>query len=98
MTTYLHPVTGVELNDITIRRTRLDDRDRATARQLRAEGDPRWLAAAKLGVHPLALDPAQGERPDRRATSGGHLSAGAAAQDARQSDFWEWPPEEATGQ
>ncbi len=92
MSTKRHPVTGVEMNDIVIRRSSLRTDDlRRTARLLRAEGDPRWLAAARLGVHPLELDPGEGTEAAGRKPSGSTLSASAAAQDPRQDELWDWP-------
>lgn len=88
MATPKHPGTGVELNIITvIRNRRLSPDELAVGRDFMLGGDPRWLAAARLGTHPLQL-PALGRRTRaRRKPRGGNLSACHARSDIRQSSF-----------
>lgn len=85
MATPKHPEDGVELNHITvIRNRRLSPEELAVGREYMLSGDPRWLAAARLGTHPLQL-PALGRRSSaRRKPRGGNLSARHARNDTRQ--------------
>ena len=85
MATIRHPVTGVVLNDMPIRRNRLSEDEMRTARLLMAEGDPRWLAAAKLGAHALAINVQNVPRNDRRKPIGHELRASDARRDPRQA-------------
>lgn len=85
MATLKHPVTGVDINDITlVRNGRVSDEERRTARLLQSEGDPRWLVAAKLGRFPLAFEGTGLAPTESRRPQGGNLSTGAARNDPRQ--------------
>lgn len=88
MATTTHPVTGVEINELTIvRKRRLTEDEKRTARLLMNDGDPRWLAAAKLGVHPLGVD-SPGRAPNEgRTNRGAGLPLADARRDPRQIDL-----------
>ena len=77
-------ISGVALNDITILRGRLNAVEQAVALQLLHSGMPRWLAAAKLGVHPLAIPGGNSGRQTRRKPRGLRLDRQAALCDPRQ--------------
>ena len=66
MVTSPTPDPGVALNAITIRRTRLGPAETATARALRASGEPWHIVAAMLGVSPWALHGMTSPPPRRR--------------------------------
>lgn len=86
MATIRHPVTGVELNSIDIRRSApLTEAEHRTARLLIAEGHQRWAVAGMLGCFPLAFE-GNGRRPtDSRKPTGGNLSRHDARRDPRQT-------------
>lgn len=52
MATFRHPKTGVELNQITVRRTQLlTETERETARLLLDGGEPLHIVAAMFGIN-----------------------------------------------
>lgn len=79
-----HPVTGVMINEIEPLGRKPTETERETARLLAQAGDPRWLAAAKIGVHPLEIDPTGRDPRFAHRPRGGHLSANDAHDDPRQ--------------
>jgi hypothetical protein len=86
MATTRHPVTGEELNDITVLRTgRVSAAERDTAQLLYDQGHARWLVGAMLGRCPLGYA-RSGAPPERRkrAPNGASLSRAAARSDPRQ--------------
>jgi hypothetical protein len=85
MATIRHPVTGVLMNDIThLPRGKISDEERRTAGMLLTDGNPRWLVAAMLGRHPLALT-GKGRAPGKtKRPLGGHLMVRHARTDQRQ--------------
>jgi len=88
MTTFRHPATGVELNEIPITRTgALTEAERHTAQLLMAAGEPRWLAAARLGVHPLVVPARDSATKPRNLPRGNRLSARDTRADPRQSSM-----------
>lgn len=90
MATLRHPITGVIINDIGIVRTkRLTEEEQLTARLLMEGGDTRCLAAAKLGVHPLAINATGQPRPGRGAPRGATLSSRHAFRDQRQTSMFD---------
>lgn len=91
-----HPVTRVMINEIEVLGREPTDKERETARLLAEDGDPRWLAAAKIGVHPLEIDPTGRDPRYARRSRGGHLSGDDARKDPRQMGFGDLdtPPED----
>lgn len=55
MATYLHPVTGVELNQIDVRRKSLDETEQATVRLLRQSGTYVSDIAHMMGTNPARI-------------------------------------------
>lgn len=60
MATFNHPVTGVSLNVITIKRTHLNDSEAETTRLLHQEGHPQHIIAAMLGTNQGRVNEALG--------------------------------------
>ncbi|WP_411839230.1 hypothetical protein [Paracoccus sp. ME4] len=52
MATFKHPRTGVELNEITIRRQHLDPDEVTTVLLLSQAGEEQHIIAAMLGINP----------------------------------------------
>ena len=85
MTNPKDPASGVQLNEITvIRNRRLTQAEQAMADELMRCGTPRWLAAARLGTHPLNISRADNPAPRRTRATGRLLSTTAASRDVRQ--------------
>lgn len=88
MTTIRHPVTGVEINPLTlIRRGKISDDEKRTARLLLADGVPRWIVAAMLGRFPLTFRGVGNKAKERKKPIGSHLATRDARSDERQYDM-----------
>lgn len=61
MSTFRHPTTGVELNEINVRRPHLTEDEIETARLLRASGEAQQIIAAMLGTNQGRIAEALGE-------------------------------------
>jgi hypothetical protein len=84
MATFTDPESGVILNSVPIRRSRISEgREADLARRMRREGTPQHLIAARFGVHPLEVHRILGTKPRR--PKGRHLRGGRG--DARQMSF-----------
>lgn len=71
MATFRHPVTGVELNVVTVRRAHLTgEAELETVRLLRADGEPKHIIAAMFGINQGRISEAFPDLPDEDPAQG----------------------------